>query len=84
MPSVIIKKQAIEPKNPKLSNAMEKIVDPYPQKKKYLRKIKDNLISIKKDTKSNKKENFLLTKTQIEIEKISKELILYNNPSKKN
>ena len=43
--------------------------------------LNENILSIKKNTKNNIKENFLLTKKQEEIVKISNQMILYNNPS---
>ena len=83
MQNVVVKKQLIETKKPKISTALEKLIEPYLEKKKYLRNLNENVMNIKKDTKNYKRENFILTKKQDELAKISNEMILYNNPSKK-
>ena len=77
----MVKKQIVEPKLPKLPNGLEKLIEPNKEKKKYLMSLNENILSIKKNTKNNIKENFLLTKKQEEIVKISNQMILYNNPS---
>lgn len=67
----------------KVNGRLEKLLKPFEIKNKYFTKFNENLLSIKKDTKSSIRDNFSLTKKQDEIGKISKEMILYNNPSKK-
>ena len=81
MPSVVVRKQVIEHKISKKPTALEKLIEPYLEKKKYSRNLNENILKIKKDTKNNIKDNFLLTKKKEEISKISNEMILYNNPS---
>ena len=79
-PSIIKK---IEPKLKynKLSKIFSKLSEPVAEKKSYMRVINENVSNIIKDTRKNARENFILGKKQIEIEKITNELVLYNNPS---
>ena len=51
------------------------------EKKGFLRSINENVGHIKKNTRQNIIQNFSLHKKQNVINKISNELILYNNPS---
>jgi hypothetical protein len=53
------------------------------EKRNYFRTLNENVGSIIKNTKKSVKENFKLTKKQGEIDKLSSEMILYNNPSKR-
>ena len=55
--------------------------EPYIIRKKFLRSINDNLSNIKKHTRQNLSENYQLARKKGEFNKISNELILYNNPS---
>lgn len=57
------------------------LIEPYETKIKYFSKFNENLLSIRKDTKTSIRDNFSLVRKQDEIIKISKEMILYNNPS---
>ena len=70
-----------KPKNNKLSKILTKLSEPPAEKKSYMRVLNENVSNIIKDTRMNAKGNFILNKKQIEIEKITNELILYNNPS---
>jgi len=56
--------------------------EPFIEKRSYLRTINENLGTIKKDTRHNISVNYKLNKKKVEFDKISNELILYNNPSK--
>ena len=49
--------------------------------KSYNKIINEKMGVIKDITRKNKKEIFILDKKKIEINKISKDLVLYNNPS---
>lgn len=49
--------------------------------KSYNKIINEKMGVIKDITRKNKKEIFILDKKKVEINKISKDLILYNNPS---
>ncbi len=66
----------------KSKGGLGKLIEPFEKKIKYFSKFNENLLSIRKDTKTSIKDNFSLVKKQDEIIKISKEMILYNNPSK--
>jgi len=67
-------------KNSKLNSFLEKMYEPYFEKKKFIRSLNENISNIKKNTKSSIVDNFHLSKKQGEINKLSEEQILYNNP----
>jgi hypothetical protein len=48
-----------------------------------VRNVSENFKNIKKDTKKSIKGNFFLSKKEDEIKNITKEMMLYNNPSNK-
>lgn len=62
---------------------VEKFYNPFVVKMNYKLKLNENLGEIKRVTRENAKSNFVLKKKKQEIEKISNETILYNNPSKR-
>jgi hypothetical protein len=51
--------------------------------KSYSKIINEKLGLIKEITRQNKQEIYLLNKKKKEVNKISEDLILYNNPSKR-
>ncbi len=55
--------------------------EPYVEKKNFLRSLNENVGNIKKNTKQSITDNFKLNKKQGDIDRLSNELILYNNPS---
>ena len=55
--------------------------EPYVEKKNFLRSLNENVGSIKKNTRLSIADNFKLNKKQSDIDRLSNELILYNNPS---
>ncbi len=55
--------------------------EPYVEKKNFLRSLNENVGNIKKNTRQSITDNFKLNKKQGDIDKLSNELILYNNPS---
>ena len=55
--------------------------DPYIVKNKYLSNLNDGISNIKRNTRKNIFENHVLAKKQDGIEKMTNELVLYNNPS---
>lgn len=61
---------------------IEKFYNPFVEKMNYKLKLNENIGQIKKVTRENAKTNFVLKKKKLEIDKISNETILYNNPSK--
>jgi len=64
-------------------NIIEKFYMPFVKKHKYQEKINENISVIKKDTKKSVAQNYFLSKKKIELKKLKKEFIIYNNPSKK-
>ena len=55
--------------------------EPFIAKRSYLRTINENLGTIKKHTRQNISDNYRLNMKKGEFNKMSNELILYNNPS---
>ncbi len=55
--------------------------EPYVEKKNFLRSLNENVGNIKKNTRQSITDNFKLNKKQGDIDRLSNELILYNNPS---
>ena len=57
--------------------------EPYVEKKNFVRSLNENVCNIKRNTRLNIEDNFKLHKKQNDIDRLSNELILFNNPSKK-
>ena len=64
-----------------MSKFLGKMYDPHILKNKYLINLNDGIGIIKRNTRKNIFENNMLAKKQVQIEKMSNELLLYNNPS---
>jgi len=64
-------------------NIIEKFYMPFVKKHEYQEKITENISVIKKDTKKSVAQNYFLSKKKLELKKLKKEFIIYNNPSKK-
>ena len=62
-------------------NIIEKFYMPFVRKHGYQHKITENISVIKKDTKVSVGHNFFLCKKKLELAKLKKNLIIYNNPS---
>ena len=60
----------------------QSLYEPLLSKNKYLRDISENSQNIKKNTAKFVKDNYLLRKKEAEINKMSRELIMFKNPSK--
>lgn len=67
-----------------ITRFLDKMYEPFVAKKSYLRTINDNLGKIKKHTQLSISESFKLRLRKNEFKKMTNELVLYNNPSKKN
>jgi len=63
-------------------NIIEKFYMPFVRKHDYQHKINEKISIIKKDTKKSAVHNFFLSKKKLELCKMRKDLIIYNNPSK--
>lgn len=65
------------------SKIIEKFYMPFINKKTYNIKINNNLLRVKDDTRQNAFDSHHIIKKRNEIKNIGKELIIYQNPSKK-
>lgn len=65
------------------SKIIEKFYMPFIKKKTYNIKINNNLLRVKDDTRQNAFDSHHILKKRNEIKNIGKELIIYQNPSKK-
>ena len=62
----------------------QSLCEPNLVKNKYLREIRENSQKIKKNTAKFIKDNYLLRKKEVEINKLTREHLMLNNPSKYN
>lgn len=67
--------------NNKNKNFIEKFYKPFMNKRIYKTKLNENISSVKKMTRNSAMENFILEKKKRQIDKISQEILIYNNPS---
>ena len=67
-----------------MNTFLSKVYDPYIEKHKYLSSLNEGIVQIKRNTRMNFVENHMLAKKKDQINKISNELLLYNNPSNYN
>jgi len=63
-------------------NIIKKLYLPSKEKNIYNIVLNNGIDKIKKMTRENSTENFKLEKKRVEIDKISEEMLIYNNPSK--
>ena len=64
-----------------MTDFLEKVYNPYVEKHKYMSCLNEGIVTIKRNTRKNIVENHILNKKQDQINKISNEMLLYNNTS---
>jgi ribosomal protein L29 len=66
----------------KSNNILERLYNPFIRQKVYFKDLNNNVGKIKKLTKNDARINTLLKQKNKDINKISNETLIYNNPSK--
>ena len=67
----------------KNQDIIEKFYDPFIQTKTYNININKNILKVKSDTRQSAFDSHHMRKKKNEIQNIGKELLIYQNPSKK-